>query len=261
MRLGDVVMVKYGIKTGANEFFYLNEDKVIEWGIEEEFLKPVIKSPRECKRIIIDTRDLKYKIFMCSKDKKELKGTVALEYISWGESQGFHKNESVKSRRFWWQSPDDKGNVFWGKEVRERIAAFCSEYPMYADCRLYLANVNKWYQAVLNSTFTAFLSEAMSRNLGGGGGPRSMMVYEVQDLLTIKSDSVDNQTTEMISTLFKRIGSMTLQPFIKDVNEPNRRSLDNVIFDTLGLTQGERDAVYEAVINMVESRLKKAGSV
>ncbi|MBN2186360.1 MAG: Eco57I restriction-modification methylase domain-containing protein [Dehalococcoidia bacterium] len=261
VRLGDVAEVRFGIKTGANEFFYLDEARIREWGIEEEFLRPVVKSPRECKRIIIDPRDLKYKIFMCSKDKKELKGTAALGYISWGESQGFHENESVKSRRFWWRSPDDKGNVFWAKEVRERIAAFCSEYPMYADCRLYLANVNKWYQAVLNSTFTAFLSEAMSRNLGGGGGPRSMMVYEVQGLLTIKSDSIDNQTTETVSTLFKRIGSMTLQPFIQDVNEPNRRSLDNVIFDTLGLTQGERDAVYEAVINLVEARLKKADSV
>ncbi|MBM3142800.1 MAG: hypothetical protein FJ005_07125 [Chloroflexi bacterium] len=261
VRLGNVVAVKYGIKTGANDFFYLNEDRVVEWGIEEEFLMPVIKSPRECKRIIIDPRDLKYKIFMCSKDKKDLKGTAALGYINWGEAQGFDENESVKSRRFWWQSPDDKGNIFWGKEVRERIAAFCSEYPMFADCRLYLANANSWYQVVLNSTFTAFLSEAMSRNLGGGGGPRSMMVYEVQDLFTIRSDSVDKQTIETIYKIFKRMGSMMLQPFIEDVNEPNRRALDSMIFDILGLTQGERDAVYEAVISLVEARLKKAGSL
>jgi hypothetical protein len=261
VRLGDVVLVKYGIKTGANGFFYLNEDKVMEWGIEKEFLKPVIKSPRECKRIIIDPRDLKYKIFMCSKNKNELKGTVALEYVEWGESQGFHENESVKSRKFWWQSPDDKGNVFWGKEVRERLAAFCSEYPMYADCRLYLANVSEWYQAILNATLTAFFSEAMSRNLGGGGGPRSMMVYEVQDLLVLKSDSADDQTAETISTLFVRMGNMMLQPFVKDVDEPNRRALDNAVFDTLRLTQGERDAVYEAVINLVEARLSKAGSL
>jgi hypothetical protein len=33
------------------------------------------------------------------------------------------------------------------------------------------------------------------------------------------------------------------------------------IFDILALSQGERDAVYEAVINLVEARLKKAGSV
>ncbi|MBE7516137.1 MAG: hypothetical protein HS105_05960 [Chloracidobacterium sp.] len=30
-----------------------------------------------------------------------------------------------------------------------------------------------------------------------------------------------------------------------------RRELDNIIFDALGLTNGERDAVYEAVIDLV----------
>jgi len=261
VRLGDAVVVRYGIKTGANDFFYLTNERVQEWEIEEEFLKPVVKSPRECRRIIIDPRDLKYRIFMCSNDKTQLKGTAALDYIRWGESQGFHENESVQSRRFWWQCPDDRGNVFWVKEVRERIAAFCAEHPTHADCRLYLANVDEWYQAVLNSTLTAFFSEAMSRNLGGGGGPRSMMVYEVQDLLTISRESVDNQTVETICSLFRPMGVMTLQPFIEGINEPNRRSLDNAIFDILGLTQGESDAVYEAVINLVEARLKKAVSV
>jgi hypothetical protein len=37
--------------------------------------------------------------------------------------------------------------------------------------------------------------------------------------------------------------------------------LDQVIFDALRLTRHERDAVYEAVIDQVEARLKKAGSL
>ena len=41
----------------------------------------------------------------------------------------------------------------------------------------------------------------------------------------------------------------------------DRHTLDNIIFNALGLTQGEREAVYEAVINLVETRLKKAESV
>lgn len=36
---------------------------------------------------------------------------------------------------------------------------------------------------------------------------------------------------------------------------------DSIVFDALNLTKDERDAVYEAVINLVEARLKKAGSV
>lgn len=101
--LRDIAEVRFGIKTGANEFFYLDEPRIREWGIEEEFLKPVVKSPRECKRILIDPKDLKFKIFICHKDKKELKGTAALEYILWGESQKFHKRPSCAGRIRWWE--------------------------------------------------------------------------------------------------------------------------------------------------------------
>jgi len=43
--------------------------------------------------------------------------------------------------------------------------------------------------------------------------------------------------------------------------EPAWRALHDIIFDVLGLTQSERDAVYEAVINLVEARLRKARSL
>jgi len=33
------------------------------------------------------------------------------------------------------------------------------------------------------------------------------------------------------------------------------------VFDVLGLTAGEREAVYEAVVNLVHARLEKARSV
>ncbi|MGB9749843.1 MAG: hypothetical protein ACPLWB_03260, partial [Caldisericia bacterium] len=57
------------------------------WLIEEEYLKPVIKSPRECKSILIKPEDLKYKVIMVHKSKQELKGKKVLDYIEWGERQ------------------------------------------------------------------------------------------------------------------------------------------------------------------------------
>ena len=87
VRLGDIAEVRFGIKTGANEFFYLNDEQIHQWGIEDEFLKPVIKSPRECKSIRVDPSQLQFKLFMCHADKAALAGTAALEYIKWGESQ------------------------------------------------------------------------------------------------------------------------------------------------------------------------------
>ncbi|MDH7498989.1 MAG: Eco57I restriction-modification methylase domain-containing protein [candidate division NC10 bacterium] len=261
VRLGDIAEVRFGIKTGANDFFYLDEQRIREWGIEEEFLKPVIKSPRECKRILIDPEDLRFKVFMCHREEKELKGTAALEYIRWGEARRFHRRPSCAGRATWWAAPNEKGNTFWGKEVREKIAAFVSRTPTFADCRLYCSTTEPWMHAALNSTLVAFFGETMSRDLGGGGGPRSMMVYEVQDLWIPKQTSLSSRSGE-IAEVFQKLGTNHLEPFLDDVKQnPNRRALDSIIFDALGLTQGEREAVYEAVIELVEARLKKAESL
>ena len=42
---------------------------------------------------------------------------------------------------------------------------------------------------------------------------------------------------------------------------PERRLIDDAVFDMLGLTQGERDGVYEGVTELVENRLRRARSV
>lgn len=44
---------------------------------------------------MIDPKDLKYKVFMCHKSKKDLKGTNALKYIEWGERQGFNQRPTT----------------------------------------------------------------------------------------------------------------------------------------------------------------------
>lgn len=42
---------------------------------------------------------------------------------------------------------------------------------------------------------------------------------------------------------------------------PARLLIDDLIFDILELTQGERDGVYEETFNLIETRLKKSKSV
>ena len=102
VRLGDVADVKFGIKTGANAFFYLSADGVARWGIEDEFLKPVMTSPQESRSLLLDSEKLQHRLFLCDKDKTEIVGTAARDYIDWGESQGFHQRRSVASRKRWY---------------------------------------------------------------------------------------------------------------------------------------------------------------
>ena len=46
-----------------------------------------------------------------------------------------------------------------------------------------------------------------------------------------------------------------------DVLSPSleRRLIDDAVFDVLGLTQGERDGVYEGVRELVENRMRRLG--
>ena len=102
VRLGDVAEVRRGFTTGANEFFYLDDQKIQAWRIEEEFLKPVIFSLRELVCIEDNLDRIQKKIFLCHKEKSDLIGTNALKYIEWGESQAFNRRASYRSRRLWY---------------------------------------------------------------------------------------------------------------------------------------------------------------
>lgn len=260
VRLGDIAEVRFGIKTGANEFFYLDNAKIQQWGIEEEFLKPVIKSPKECKRILIDPKDLKYKIFMCHKEKKELKGTAALEYIKWGESQRFHERPSCAGRARWW----DVGMRRYAPVISpcsvSEIPRTFENYSVFADKRLYeiYPDDSIDHKAILlatNGTTCSLFLELGSRT-GLGEGLLDLTVYELADCPVVISNEVDR-----IHDVLEKVGRRTFLSLRDEITLVDRLGLDAIIFDALGLSQGERDAVYEAVINLVEARLKKAESL
>ena len=75
VRLGAVAEVRRGFTTGANKFFYLDAERVSEWSIEEEFLKPVIFSLRELVCIEDNLDKIQKRIFLCHKKKSDLIGT------------------------------------------------------------------------------------------------------------------------------------------------------------------------------------------
>ncbi|HLE26039.1 MAG TPA: N-6 DNA methylase, partial [Thermodesulfobacteriota bacterium] len=73
--LKEIADVRFGIKTGANEFFYLTEEEIKEKGIEKEFWMHkeekgewvpnyIIKSPKECKSITVKQKDLKFRVLI-----------------------------------------------------------------------------------------------------------------------------------------------------------------------------------------------------
>jgi hypothetical protein len=256
VRLGDIAEVRFGIKTGANEFFYLDEERIEEWGIEQEFLRPVIKSPRECKTILIKPEDLKYEIFMCHKEKRELQGTKALGYIKWGESQGFHKRPTCATRPRWWDLGERRlPPIISPSSVNELYRVF--ENPgVLADKRLYEIYCEpedtEELLASINCTMSSLFLEVGSRT-GLGEGLLDLTVYEVADCPVMRPELCQVAPASMKQRL--------VQPIEQELASADRLQLDSIVFDTLRLSPTEREAVYEAVISLVDARLKKAESV
>lgn len=264
------------------------------WLIENEFLKPVIKSPRECKSIMIKLEDLKYKVFMCHKSREELKETYAFKYIEWGENadilikrglksgrriKGYQNLETIKNRKIWYNLG------VWGRcsnilpmFERERKYCFYFDKEIFIDAALYYvyANHNEEHlNIILNSTLFGLFKEILSRPPeGGGGGPIQMKVYHYMEmpitdikLLTHYSNKIEKIFPKFIKRNIKSIfEELGIDPS-KSIRSqkpnplPDRKALDDIIFDILGLTQEERNEVYWAVCELVKNRLEKAKSV
>lgn len=128
MPLSDVVEVKYGIKTGANQFFYLRDVtaaakelsdqlyfktfgfekkkdlsnwKKIGWFysdmtkqhhlIEREYIAPLFKTQKEAAHLDANASSLKYSILLCADSKTKLKADKkqVLDYIEIAEQKPF----------------------------------------------------------------------------------------------------------------------------------------------------------------------------
>ncbi|MFN3996164.1 MAG: hypothetical protein ACK4GR_06565, partial [bacterium] len=143
-----------------------------EGEIEAEFLKPVIKSPRELKTIIVRLEDLNNLVFMCHKDKKELTGTKALEYINWGERQGYQNRPTCKARERWWDLGIVDYEIVYPSTHNPSWAVFKNQNYYYMDKVFYGIKCGEYESiwAILNSTLILFFAEFFGYSLVGGGG-------------------------------------------------------------------------------------------
>ena len=64
-----------------------------------------------------------------------------------------------------------------------------------------------------------------------------------------------------IHQCYEAIKTRAILPIFDEIQQPDRRALDALIFDAFNLTQGEREEMYEAVIHLVEARLQRAQSL
>jgi len=283
--LKEVAEVRRGFTTGANEFFYLTEEEIKRRGIEKEFWMHqdekgnwlpnyVIKSPKECQSIIVNPRDLKYRILMIHKDREELKGTNVLQYIQDGERRGFHERETCVPREKWYELTEINDPILSKRFVDTTLGYFFNEKGVLVGDTFFTISArqkddNLLLLAVLNSTLGSLLTEIYGRTLMGEGvlliyGPeiKPLPVLNPKLIDTTKVALIKSAMPTVVESIFVELRAKSTQDVsLKKINN-DRRKFDQIIMgDILRLTEEEQLEVYRAVVDLVKSRIERAKSV
>ena len=273
--LKEVAEIRRGYTTGINEFFYLTEERIKGFGIEDEFLKPVLKSPKEFEGILIDPAKLKTKVFLCQKSKEELRRegkTGALKYIEWGEKQktkdGIPWSDvpTVKNRKpGWWALPEaDLVQVFWTKSYDVKHLQRFSPDRLLADQRLYQV-IQK--DTVDTKTLAGLINcslFSLSTELGGrvnlGDGALDTTVEEAQDYLIVPDvTQLTNNQAKKILQAFDTLLTRPIKPIFEEVKMPDRQKLDSLVLEALGLDPKKYlKPLYDGLCDLVRERIELA---
>lgn len=288
--LKEVAKVRFGIKTGANEFFYLTEEEIKRKRIDKEFWMHKDKKHRwapnkvfvkanELIKPTVDPGALKKSVLLIGESRGKLKGTKMLDYIEAGERKGYHKRPTCLSRephRNWFNLGEGINySIAFPERVRLRHIVFYNPHKIFLNKNLYGIEMHqkalsKLVATILNSTLNAFYLELFARQPGGGGGPLDIDVNVAADLLIPKTYYLEKIKSRLIrlpilhrkmGDIFSELGASSFEQASLENVKPDRRELDKIIMeDVLGLTEEEQLEVYKAVIDLVKSRIEKAKS-
>lgn len=192
---------------------------------------------------------------MCHKDKKDLKGTAAYEYIRWGESQGFHRRPSCAGRPKWWDLGErEKPRIAVNYLVDEVMRFFGNPSGVYFSDNFQEVRVGSatfWELAVASNSSILQLAANVTGRANFGGGLMKIQTYEVADLPVLNPKLLDKAVCKQALLNVKMVG----------LTSPDRRILDELVFDALHISKADREAVYGAVSDLVAKRLNKANSL
>jgi hypothetical protein len=263
--LGEVADVRFGIKTGCNQFFYLRGAQLST--IEQEYQVAVVKSPREVPGMQVDPAKLKYRLLAVNQQLRALQGTQVQEYIAQGEQAGYHLRPSVKNKALWYRVDIKKEpgllfrRFFHDKFNIPLVAANIAEDQTFY--RVVYAGKVELLGAVINSTITALFLELSGRQ-ALGDGVLQFAVYQAARLLVVNPESISAASREKLGAAFAQLCKRDAQTIFLEVQQPDRQQLDLAVLEILGFQEEESsivlEQVYRAVTGLVQQRLTRAQS-
>jgi hypothetical protein len=259
--LGRWAVVHRGHTTGANDFFYLDPERVAAWGIEARFRQPLLKSLRGIDHLRLSAADCRHELLTIPSDVSLTATTAA--YLAWGEARDIHRRATCAARRPWYGlPPQPDGQLLLAKGVWQRHFAPLAEGSLAVDQQIYRLRVAEALlpaaAALLNSIWFALQCELRGRvNLGEG-----VLWLATYELAEIPLPDLPALHTEQLAALAAAHDRLRVRPVAPttaaELAQPDRLALDELVFDLVDLSAAERRAAREALLDCLDGRRRRA---
>ncbi len=255
--------VQRGYTTGANEFFYLTDKVIKEWSIEKRFRRPLLKSLRGIDRLRISASDTHAEVLLVPPDA-DLHDTAVSRYIQWGEEQGFHLRQTCANRTPWYSfPPQTPAPIVLPKGIWHRHIVPLISDDVLVDQQLYQIVIPDYMPltaiaALLNSAWFVLQIELRGR-VSFGKGLLWLATYEIEEVQLPDPRQLTEEQVGRLETAFERLAARPLQDTLQELVQPERRALDEAVFDILGFSAREREETLKSVAERLNSRREKAG--
>lgn len=272
--LGEIAHVVFGLKTGCNDFFYLQDmgpgpeetRRCVsrldgrERLIESRFLVPVVTTLKEIESLEVDRGRLVRRLLRIPPGAP-LAGTRAAKYLRLGERRGVSHLASVSGRRSWFTLDPPRGALLLPRRIGERMPVARSGGVAF-DNNLFGITPRPGVpllalQAVLNAMITRLHVELDARELTGAQAVADTNVYLVKALPVPSPDRLRSCAAELARALAP-LAARPARSVFEEVRASDRHALEARVIGLWGLPAGEIGPLQEALTGLVRARLEKA---
>ncbi|MCS7123535.1 MAG: TaqI-like C-terminal specificity domain-containing protein, partial [Candidatus Aenigmarchaeota archaeon] len=270
--LKNVAEINYPLKKGHLDFFILSKEKIREWGIEKEYLHPIVTSPKNIKSAELLENDVEDFILLVNEPKSKLKGKNILSYIEYGETveikikKGEKKGKIVKGyhnllkNNLWYSLNLGKPSPILFPVFEGKISAILNVAKSYSTANFYGINPKNKDNilplvGILNSSIVSFFKELSGRT-SLGEGALDIRKYELENLPIPDPEKLSEKEKKALEKEFTILCNAQRKND-KKIEQEARKELDNIIFDILGLNEKEREQVIESLNQLREMRKRR----
>lgn len=217
--LRNLANVFRGFEPKSSRFFILDDTRVADFKIEDDYVIPVLKNPKTLRSLRVSDRSNRSLLLYITKRKTDLrrdaKSIGVLEYLSYIEGEILGNKDKFKALStliekdndgWYLQKLKNSGEIIFSYIIRENKWFYLNDCGVITTDNFHnlVPRADKYALfAMLNSSLTRYLLETSGRTQGSG--LLKVQVYELQDLLVPNLAIAPTKTIEELSELGKML--------------------------------------------------------